>query len=248
MAKNTYKKTKRYQKGKKYIKKKYNKTKALVQSVKKGGFPDTYFTPLVYTQTGLGFGSTTTPGSTRSIALNDPTNGNTVSPQGWDILKLVYDVNLVHYSKIKVTFSNLSTTIPYKAVIVPVDNDSDNITFGAALLTAGQFEALCQSPYAKVFHLSALGGGKDVITCKHGIKVAKLSGDGMKKLTPSYSRFLMNTGSSNSSTAYTVPTASYSWIYGVLTVSGANSSVNNVYADVEVTYYNQFLEKLNVIQ
>lgn len=220
------------------------KIASFINPVKKGGFPDTYSTPLVYLTNQIAMGDNTAVGYQRLITLNDPTNNNAIAPQGWTILTDIYDTFLVHASKIKLTFQNTSTTIPCRLVVAPMDSDTSNITQTSGVaINLTTYNSIASSPYAKVYNLSAMGGGKDTVSLSRYIKVAKYAGEG-RHLKPSNDRFLGNTGSANSTRAFSQPTALYRWIYAVVTSTGANLASNQIYVSSEVTWYTQFLERL----
>lgn len=225
---------------------KKGKTTMALNSIKRGGFPDTYFTPFTYTASALALGANTAVGYTKIFKLNDHTNNNSISPMGWSVLKQVYDVFLVHACRVKLTFQNTSTTIPCKVVVAPLDNDSNQVSQTNGVdQSAANFEEICQLPYAKVKYLGVAASGHDTVSINVMYKVAKISGDGMKKLTPAFSRFLGNSGSTNSSQAFATPTAAYNVIYGAMTSTGANIAASQVFVDTEVTYFVQLLEKLS---
>lgn len=220
------------------------KLASYINPIKKGGFPDTYSTPFTYLTNQIAMGDNTGVAYQRLITLNDPTNNNAIAPLGWTILSDVYDTYLVHSSKIKLTFQNTSTTIPCRVVIAPIDVDASNITQTSGLaINLTTFNQIAQSPYARVYNLSAMGGGKDTITVKKYVKVAKYAGEG-RHLSPKNDRFLGQTGSANSTKAFSQPTALYRWIYAVVTSTGANLGVSQVYVSSELTWYTQLLERL----
>lgn len=229
------------------MKKSQRKLAQYVNPIKKGGFPDTYFTPLSYLTNQIAMGDNTAVAYQRLITLNDPTNNNAISPIGWSILRDVYDTCLVHMSKIKLTFQNTSSSVPCRVVVCPLDTDTSNITQTSGVaINLTTFNYMAQSPYAKVYNLSALGGGKDTVTVKCMIKVAKYAGEG-KHLKPNNDRFLLQTGGANSTRAFTQPTALYRWVYAVVTSTGANLGISQVYVSSEVTYYCQFIERLAAV-
>lgn len=211
--------------------------------VKRGGFPDTYSTPLEYLTSVIGMGDNTNTGYQKVFALNDPTNNNTVSPLGWSILSDVYDTYLVHACKMKLVFQNTSATIPCRVVIAPMDVDVSNITQSSIAINLTSFNLIAQSPYSKVYNLSAMGGGKDTVTVSRYIKLAKYAGEG-RNLSAKNDRFLGQTGSSNSTKAFSQPTALYRWVYAVVTSTGVNLSTNMVVVSSVVTFYTQFMERL----
>lgn len=210
--------------------------------VKRGGFPDTYFTPFTYTTQALGMGDNTGLGYQRVITMNDPTNNNTLAPLGWIVLRDIYDTFLVHACKIKLTFQNTSATIPCRLVLAPMDADSSNISQTATAINASTFGLIAQSPYAKVYNLSAMGGGKDTVTLSRTLKIGKYAG--IRKLSVKDERYLGNTGGTESSRSFTQPTAIYRWVYAVITATGVNLSTNMVFVSSEVTWYTQLLERL----
>lgn len=180
---------------KKYVKKN-NKMALAENKVKIGGFPDSYFTPFTFSYVGTyGMGAGTNPCSAFSFAATDPTKNNTVSPQGWSILKQVYDIYLVHAIRVQVTFFNKSTTVPFKCFVTMVDQDDNN--YGSVPnLSLVEGTGLTQTAYCKTAFLSVAGGGKDNVTIDFSMRIAKFQGK--TKVTPADERNIGNTGSPNS--------------------------------------------------
>lgn len=215
---------------------------SLRNPVKRGGFPDTYWTPFTYSAQALGMGDNANVAYQRVVTLNDPTNNQGFFPLGWDTLRTVYDTYLVHAAKIKLTFQNTSATMPCRLVICPVDADSANIPQANGGISAGTFNSLAMSAYAKTFNLSVMGGGKDTVTLKSFMRVGKYAG--IKRLSVKDDRYLGNTGGPESSRSFAQPVAIYRWIYAVVSATNATLPNNVVYVSSELTYYTQLFERI----
>lgn len=232
---------KKFRKGGKY----HKRGKLNIMENKKtkiGGFPDTYFTPLTYNNAAFGIGVNTNAAEVLRFPMNEPTKNNTIAPQGWTTLKSIYDLYLCHMVKVKCTFYNTSSTVPCKVFITGVDQDSLNAPTAGGAISAAAANLLSTTAYTKIGHLSAMGGGHDRVTLQYIMPIHKFQGK--KKLTLADDRNVANTGSTNSSAAFTQPTYLPYIYYGAVTVSGANMATNQIYVEEQTTWYMQFSERL----
>lgn len=216
----------------KYTKKANNK----IMNVQKNlaGFASSTFVKLKFTRLNVALGSGTTVDSTRWY-LNDPTQNNTVAPQGWNTYKAVYDKFVVHGSKIKATFTNTSSTIPMRVSVTPIQDDSTSTNLNSQAV-------ISQLPRSRIKYLSVQTGGKDVMSVSNYAKVKHLGG--MKRLGPENEYYCGYTGSANSVISFTQPPELWSWNVQAQSTNGSNFS-STTYVDLEITFYIQFFEKLD---
>jgi hypothetical protein len=196
------------------------------------GFPDRYFARLTTGSTNAAFGSGTGVAYGRTNALSALSVGAT----GYIALSSVYDKYLVHSSRLEVTFFNLSTTIPVRTLVVPID------TALAASLPLAVDDDLTEIKYAQVGMLSILGGGHDSMKVSSSASMASLSG--VKPFTSLASSFCGYTGSANSANAYTTPTDNFKWYYSVQSANGSNIAANAVYCTVRLMQDVEFFDRL----
>lgn len=206
-----------------------------------GGFNDRMFVKLRYCRTGVALGDGAAQGDVAILGLTDPLNSAGFgiagqSPIGWTQFAAAYDNYIVHASTIKATYSNLSTTVPIRATIVPVDEDQ------AGLTAITNTNNISSNRLVKMKYLSVLTGGQAVKTIYNGVKVSKLVG--ATKLKNTDADHIANTGSTNSNNPYTAPVANYAWVIGVMTSNLTNLALNSCYVDYEVTYFIEFFGKL----
>lgn len=197
------------------------------------GFPDHYHAVLVSASTNqaLGIGSTASNGKTLSM------NGmSTFNVLGQVALTSVYDSYIVHKASAYIQFFNLSTTVPCRVLVVPVD--ADLITS----LPLATDDALVDLKFAKVNILSVLGGGHDTVSISNTVNISDLLG--IKPLTAQCSTATGFTGSPNSSTAYSQPLDKFEFYVSAQTANGANLASNAVYFSFKLTQEIEFFNRL----
>jgi hypothetical protein len=199
-----------------------------------GGFPDRVRVQLPTTGTGVGFGTNSTPAGGFYEGISSPKTVGT--PLGWAQYASVYDIFVVHSAAIEVTFNNLSTTVPVRALVVPYDIDK----VGSFPLSVD--DSLCQTSLATLTHLGVLNSGKSVMTIKKRVTIAKLSG--AKSITLQSADFVSYTGGSNSTNVYAAPVNVFRWWIGAQTVNGTNLATNIIYCDFKVVFDIEFGMKL----
>lgn len=166
-------------------------------------------------------------------SLNDPTNGDTVAPIGWITYKTMYDKYMVVGSKLKITYTNLSQTTPYRAFVIPYQGD--NLPINGQTF-AGQ-------PRCKTKYMSVQGGSKDVVTISSYQSLKNITGN--RKLNSNDDQYCGYTGSPNSNIIFSEPVEYYQWSFGVITSNGQPTDDQDpVYVDLEITYYVKFFQKL----
>jgi len=208
-----------------------------------GGFPDRVFVKLKYARTANFLTNTTGAGAIALIGLNEPLNQTGFGiasqvPIGWSQYSSVYDNYVVHASYLKVAYCNLSTSNPIRATLVPSDDDAN----GLAGIT--NTNSISSNRMVKTKYLSISSGGQAVKILSNAQKVAKVAG--VTKITSTDTGFVANTGSLNSTNAYSAPIALYQWIIGAQTANGVTLGTNQVTFDYEITYYLEFYSKLPV--
>lgn len=211
----------------------------VVRVTQRSAFPDKARVKFMFTRTNLSLGDNTSPGFFQERTLNDPTNNNADIPLGWAQWSDVYDSYMVRGCMFKAVFTNTSTTIPVRAVMCPFDNDTILTGFPNIL-----GDVFLRNNYAKSKYLSIAGGGRDIQIIKKFVPLKRLSGLG--RLTLANETYQGYTGSGNSAHTFTQPTALWNWAFGAATTTGANLASNQVYVDIEMIFYVEFYEKLQV--
>lgn len=198
-----------------------------------GGFPDVYHTRLRYNIAGTLLGAGTGTVVNQNYYLNAPAS-NSHSPKGWNVLKEVYDQYLVTGFKARVTITNLSSTIPVKMWVIPV-NDNYIATVTSSLVTFAETDG------AMSRQLGIAAGGHDVAIMDYPYtSISALYGS--KKPVDVYNDDLTQfTGSPNSASSYAVPNLVYQLVIAAYSLNGSNIAANSLSLslelDMDVTLY-----------
>jgi hypothetical protein len=196
-----------------------------------GGFPDQYRCRIASAATNQPLGAGTGVASGLSIALNAPP----ATARGFVALSLVYDSYIVTASKIKMIYSNISTTIPCRTLLLPYN------VAQVTVLPLTPDDNFVSSANAKLGELSIIGGGHDTNIVESSVTVADLTG---VALTTQAANYVGTTGSTNSSNVYSAPLVAYKWYAGVQSVNGSNIATAGVYLAWLVEYDIIFFDRL----
>lgn len=225
---------KHFKKAKKTMYSKAKKYGAVIQK-SLGGVPPSTIVKIKWTRTSLVMAPNATPSrfSDQFVHLNDPTQNQTVTPQGWNTYINLYNKFLVEACSIKNVFTNTSLTIPQRVYCIPV-MDASVPTYSQSVVT--------QLPHAKMRYISVQTGGKDCVTLKNYISVSKMVG---QKVTPEADNYWGFTGSSNSQESFNQPNDLMYWRFGTAVTSVSNiDAAYPIYVDQEITYYVRFFDRL----
>jgi hypothetical protein len=178
-----------------------------------GGMPDIIKVTLKTSIGFVGLGVSTAVANGKSYFLNQGTTGIL----GWPTFSGVYDSYMVHAARIKVFFSNTSTTIPVRCLIFPYDTD---------LLTSlplTEDDTFVEAKYAKTAVVSNSGGGRDSVSVSNSVSVSELVGFQASAQQVNLTGY---TGSANSISVYTAPLDQWKWYVSVQSMTGAYLASN----------------------
>lgn len=196
------------------------------------GFPDRYFAghETVVKNVALG-------GATLASGILVLLNSLSTSALGVTALRSVYDKYIVHRSRIEVMCSNFLTTQPIRLLVVPIDSNT------ALSLPTPTDDVLCELKYAKNFLLSIMGGGKDVTKLTADVMTSSLTG---LNTVAQVGSLIGNTGSANSTAAFTDPASKFQWYVSISSISNTNTGVDAAWVSYrlyqEVEYFDRLPE------
>lgn len=201
-----------------------------------GAFPDQYSCKMRYSVAGTLLGSGSTTSVSTSFYINGP-GSLSHTPKGWDVLKAVYERFYVIGSSARITVTNLSTTLPVKVYVCPVDNDY----FAAITTTLTDF---AESDGCITRQLGVASGGHDVAIMNYPYtKISALAGLN-HDVNPDNDDFIGYTGSANASTSYQLPVNTYVFGIAAFSLNGTSIASNSLTLTFEMDMDVVFLNKL----
>lgn len=202
-----------------------------------GGFPDEYNCHLRYSVSGTLAGAGTSLSTFNSYYINGP-GSLSHTPKGWDVLKEPYESYLVTGFSARVTVTNLSTTIPVKVFVVPVNAGY------AGTLSTSSINDIGETDGCYTRQLGVQTGGHDVGILDYPFtKISALAGLDHDVSTEN-DDFYQYTGSANASSSYALPTNAYQLVIACYSLNGSNIASNSLSITVELDMRVKFFDKL----